>query len=325
MTLARDEGMSSYEKINYAVRPAKNIERKMFCEGLLRLRAFASIDSYLYVGFGSVWFSDFIAFHKSLGISNMVSIESDDHNQKRFEFNRPYGFIKMRFGLSHDVLPELQWDTNPAVLWLDYDSRLNASMLADIYTFCGSCLPGSILIVTVETKPYDLDADNPQVDVEMLTKDIGRDNVPVGVSAPDLRPVSGLARVCRDVINTKITDTLSARNGGLGPDETLEYTQVFHFLYNDGTPMLTVGGVVCNPTQAETMRQGLFDGLDFVRSGEDPYLIDVPKLTFREVRQLDALLGEDALATTEIGLNDEVIRKYHLLHRYFPTFTEVEI
>ena len=49
----------SYESVNYVLRPAKNIERKMFCEAFRRLAEFGRVDSYRYVGFGSTFFSDF--------------------------------------------------------------------------------------------------------------------------------------------------------------------------------------------------------------------------------------------------------------------------
>ncbi len=58
----------SYEKIHYGLRPAKNIERKMMCECFWRLSAFHPVHNYRYIGFGSVYFSDFLLFHKVLGI-----------------------------------------------------------------------------------------------------------------------------------------------------------------------------------------------------------------------------------------------------------------
>jgi hypothetical protein len=75
----------SYEKINYGLRPAKCIERKMMCEAFRRLSEFGSVESYRYIGFGSTYFSDFSLFHKHLGITNMISMEQDEHNAPRFE------------------------------------------------------------------------------------------------------------------------------------------------------------------------------------------------------------------------------------------------
>jgi len=41
--------MSSYRDINYALRPAKAVERKMLCEAFRRLYPFGNIDAYRYV------------------------------------------------------------------------------------------------------------------------------------------------------------------------------------------------------------------------------------------------------------------------------------
>ncbi len=67
----------SYMQINYSLRPAKSVERKMLCEAIKRLAVFDKIESYKYVGFGSAYFSDFSLIHRSLGIEDMLSIEKD--------------------------------------------------------------------------------------------------------------------------------------------------------------------------------------------------------------------------------------------------------
>ena len=58
----------SYEKINYSLRPAKCIERKMLCETFRRLSIFGKVETYSYIGFRCTFFSDFALFHKSLNI-----------------------------------------------------------------------------------------------------------------------------------------------------------------------------------------------------------------------------------------------------------------
>lgn len=90
----------SWRKINYELRPAKNIERKMLSEAFRCLTSFGSVSSYRYVGFGSHFFSDFKLFHRSLGITQMISIEDNKEYKERFTFNIPYSCIKLRFGNS---------------------------------------------------------------------------------------------------------------------------------------------------------------------------------------------------------------------------------
>lgn len=61
--------------VGYSLRPAKHVERRILCDAFRRRSKFASVESYQYVGFGSVWFSDFSLFHRQLGIGKMISIE----------------------------------------------------------------------------------------------------------------------------------------------------------------------------------------------------------------------------------------------------------
>lgn len=73
----------SFEKINYSLRPAKNIERKMILEALYRLSSFHSIREYQYIGFGSTFFTDFSLFHKNMGINDLYSIEIEEDYKER--------------------------------------------------------------------------------------------------------------------------------------------------------------------------------------------------------------------------------------------------
>ena len=66
----------SYEKFNYLLRPSKQVERKLFIEALHRLRAAGyPIYEYTYLGLGSVFYADFILFHKYLYIDKMICAE----------------------------------------------------------------------------------------------------------------------------------------------------------------------------------------------------------------------------------------------------------
>ena len=143
--------LPSYEIVNYSLRPAKNIERKMFCEAFRRLVELGKLESYRYIGFGSTFFADFSLFHKSLGIGNSISMEKDTINEKRFQFNKPYNCITLMFGKSNDLLPTLSWDVK-TIIWLDYDNELNESVLTDVAFVSTHAAPGSILIVTVDAR-----------------------------------------------------------------------------------------------------------------------------------------------------------------------------
>ncbi|MBK9388786.1 MAG: hypothetical protein IPN68_00865 [Bacteroidetes bacterium] len=119
----------SYENINYDLRPAKAIERKMLCDLFHRLSSFNQLNRYQYIGFGSTYFSDFSQFHKNLGFKDLISIEKDIKNEKRFKFNIPYSCIKLLLGHSNEILPTLALENTPTILWLDYDYPLDHTVL----------------------------------------------------------------------------------------------------------------------------------------------------------------------------------------------------
>ena len=76
--MAKMSDNDSFEKVNYLLRLRKQIERKMIIELLEKfngIKPIKQISEYHYVGFGSVYFADFILFHKYLHINYMTSLE----------------------------------------------------------------------------------------------------------------------------------------------------------------------------------------------------------------------------------------------------------
>ena len=58
--------MPSFDAINYATRPNKNVERKLIFSSLRELDRSFDLSNHKYIGLGSVWFVDFVLAHKSL-------------------------------------------------------------------------------------------------------------------------------------------------------------------------------------------------------------------------------------------------------------------
>lgn len=142
----------SYEKIDYRIRTRKFIERRMMLDSCQKLIHFDKLSNYKYIGFGSLYFVDFKIFHKYLGIKDMVSIEfEDDENlQKRFDFNKPYSFIKMSFNKSTEALRKMSFDKR-SIVWLDYDSNLSTYMFEDIEVLIDRMKSGSMFAVSLNT------------------------------------------------------------------------------------------------------------------------------------------------------------------------------
>lgn len=307
---------SSYEKIHYGQRPAKHVERLMLCESFRKLEAFGNLQSYRYVGFGSIYFTDFLLFHRSLGINNMVSIEHDEVAKSRFDFNRPFDCIEMKYGPSSQKLPELPWQTR-TIAWLDYDERINPSVLADIQLVCTKAPIGSVIIVSVNAH-YAVSPDP----LEVLKEAVGDDHVPAEVKAEDLAGWSA-SLVLRDIITSEIETTLRARNGGLADGSKMKYRQLYFFQYQDGAKMLTVGGVLYDEGQEQHV--GGFNSLSFVRSQRKPYKIQVPMLTYRELRHLDRKMPNAVAGADTHDIPPQDVANYAGLYRYFPTFAVTDL
>jgi hypothetical protein len=319
---------SSYEKINYALRPAKSVERKMLCDAFRRLSGFARLETYRYIGFGSTYFSDFVLVHKSLGITNMMSIERDVDVRERFEFNCPFACVRIVFEESTDALADLKWDPR-TILWLDYDNELNDQVLADTMLFCASAPSGSMLVITVDARA----GGDPSLSARKVGKQrlaalqtgVGQAKVPADVTGKHLAG-SGTAKVYRRIIDNQIVDTLVKRNATRDPGSKMLYKQLFYFHYADTAMMMTVGGLLYDEGESNRVDYCSFGGLDFIRTGDDPYHIQVPSLTYREIRHLDKQLPIDDWARLQAAaIPQDDLERYSRVYRYFPTFAETDV
>jgi hypothetical protein len=315
----------SYKDIDYRVRPAKSIERKMLAESFRRLVYFRDPAKYLYIGMGSLYFSDFSLFHRSLGFEAMVSIEDckDPTIQARFRMNVPYGHIQMEFGRAGAVLQKADaWKASPAIIWLDYDGKLSRECLSNLEYVASNAASGTVLIVSVNADrlklidPYDDDKN--EIDesslspLQILEKNVDLERVPLGIKNDNLSGW-GIATVYRDVIDAAIRKGLTLHSA-----EGCVYEQIYNFTYTDGARMLTVGGVIFAEDEREKFDSAGFENMEFVRRGQDDYRIDPPKLTYVEMRAINShSLG--------LPIPPGDVDKFRRTYRYFPHFIEAEV
>jgi len=329
----------SYELINYSLRGAKSAERKMLCEAMRKLSVFQTIESYRYIGLGSTYFSDFSLIHKMLGIERMTSIEKDNENSNRFDFNRPYSCIKMEYGHTEDILPNLNW-AERCILWLDYDDRLTSSMLTDINTFISRAQTGSLFLLTCNAQAdsaINLEGGGIDLDktiiyrTEELEKRIGRDKLPGELTNNDLNH-KGLPKLYYKILLDEIAEQVLLRNIGAAEDDILKFYPLFNFLYKDGAQMLTIGGLVIKQREFDLYEKANFDSLNFVRRDENAFHIEIPNLTLKEIKYLDYYLhteynqaADNLIPTGNLqasGIPLDDIKKYAKIYRYFSSFAE---
>jgi hypothetical protein len=318
----------SYSKINYRLRPAKGIERKMICDSLRCLSPFGELTTYRYVGFGSTYFSDFILFHKSLHIEDMISIEKDKHAKERFEYNKPFACIKIEYGASYEVLPTLEW-SKKSIVWLDHDSPLKKSILDDIDILASKLVSGSVLIVTVSAEQErPLKEGLTTEEINKFREDKLRERLPIEKLPIDLKPSDltgkNLANLYKRIINNQLEQSVSNTNSARSEEEKLNYKQIFDFRYADGSRMLTVGWLIFEQTYCNLAEQCKFTKTFNPTELDKPYEIKVPNLTLKEIQYLDSQMPtDDCDAVNRICIPLEDVRCYAELYKYFPSFVEM--
>ena len=322
----------SYSKINYRLRPAKAVERKIICDSLRCLNPFGDLTTYRYVGFGSTYFSDFILFHKSLHIGknkgDMISIEKDKHAEERFEYNKPFGCIDIKYGNSSEILPTITWDRK-SIVWLDYDDPLKIEVLDDIDLLIGKLVSGSVLIVTISAepeRPSEEDLSREKLDEfrrSKLRERLPNEKIPINLQSTDLTG-KRLADLYKRIIDNQLEQSLATTNSARSNREKLEYRQVFNFRYADGSRMLTIGWLVYEQGYCDVANQCNFNKHFNVDMEKEPYEIKVPNLTTKEIHYLDGQMPTsdcDALDRKCIPLKD--VKCYAQLYKYFPSFVEM--
>jgi hypothetical protein len=105
----------------------------------------------------------------------------------------------------------------------------------------------------------------------------------------------------------------------------LHITKSSIFTIKTASRLLSVGGIVVNPNDAERLGPEDFRDLRFIRTGDEAYEIRFPILTGKETRHLDTQLPTGRSRRAPVWLPDEDRQSYRDLYRYFPNFVEAEI
>jgi hypothetical protein len=315
----------SFKQFDYSLRPSKQVERKMMIEILLRLaRAEYLISDYRYVGFGSVYYVDFVMFHKFLFMEDMTCVEWS-RIPKRMKFNKPFRFIDLHLQPLSLYIPAMNANRK-YFAWFDYDRALDPDMLQDIDGSLIRMAAGSIFIVTVDARPKLPKDLFPNDDLDAMTA-VEREEFTATAYKEWFGPyreeeiteadISGphVAPLFYETIRARITETLSSRG--------MIFIQLFNYIYKDGAPMLTVGGMIGTSEDQRRLRSAGILGHRFVRRQTQPLKISVPPLTLREKYWLDSRLDNNLTPARLIfELESELLRNYKSFYREYPTYME---
>jgi len=292
----------------------------MLCDIFRRLR-FGPIEAYQYVGFGSVAFVDFRLFHRTLGITEMTSIEdAAPEEEDRFSRNTPFEGINLIFGKSLKVLPKLNF-AKPTIIWLDYDDVLSKSMTTDLSSVARDIESGSFIGVTL---PVGFFAEGPGR-IKIFSKLKG--DFPEYISddaKPSMMDGPRFAEFGRTVLGAALQKALGDSDAGKSQELQRSAIQICNFRYKDGAPMATFGWVVVAEEDKSKFEASKFDALSFIRTDNKYFTIKIPLITPLEVREMERKLpnleAEESLSWIPLEEREAFLNIY----RYLPFFAPME-
>lgn len=338
--------MSSSNKINYSVRLNKSIERKIISESIGNVKSTLNLN-YSYIGFGSLWFTDFIYFHKFLNLREMYSIERDKIIFERARYNVPYKCIRMVHGDSSNELSDiLEKSEIPSITWLDYDGSIFdcASYQVDADTIVSQSKSGSIVLVTMNINNARVRAfrkDPSQKDtwkkttIELLNRTFGIVDIDVTEDS-QLTSQEKFIQLANPLFSQTISNSIY-KSGN-----KKQFRKIFDFLYADNAEMVTQGFILVDNEQV-----GLLDQLNVYSSeyflNQTPFNIEAPILTVREKYSIDQELPSDDISNyitakgtfeheSKTYLNENALgfpinvdnfKNYAQLYKFYPTYSEI--
>ncbi len=312
--------MASFDSVNYSIRPSKSVQRGLIFEGLRRIANAIDVGNAVYVGFGSIWFTDFVQAHKILDINDMVSIEANEIGFRRATFNKVYRTILVMEGRANARLPEVLeiegYDARPWIVWLDYDSALDEEIVEDMQWVVTNAPPNSIVLFTFSAtqNAYGRPINRPER-IRALLGDVVPDELSKEDCEKETLPTT-LAGLVADFLKSEVAD--AARPGG--------FIEAFRLPYLDSVAMVTVGGILPAKGAAAAGRALVTDKCWGGIVGE---MIEAPPMTLREIATLQAELPTVANLTRariqELGfdLHERQIRSFQQYYKYLPSFAEI--
>ncbi len=294
------------------------------------------MEDYTYVGFGSKFFTDFLLFHKYLHIDKLISIEGDKGNQKKYDFNKPLKCIDIKYGMSTEVLPTLSLEKNKTIVWLDYDGLLNEDCLADVAGLADRLEDGSVLLITYNSRPLksaELRKQYPEIESEKerlkqyITDTHGSNYLPHNLELRGLHKWNDYSALLRQLVVNSLEKRLAVKAMGETSTKT-RFKQVVNFNYQDGCEMSTLGFVFySDEKELEKIEGSKISLFDFYKDGVEPYKIEVPNLTMKEIKALLEVMPKSTtrLKEMEAIVPPSEIEQFSKIYKYLPLFTDSEV
>jgi len=321
---------SSFDKINYMFRTKKQIERKILIELFQKIQNTLDINisEYQYIGLGSIYYYDFILFHKYLNIQDMVSLDDKD-DYHRFEFNKPFDFVTFLNMSTTDFLSKNDLNKK-SIIWFDYDSSLirhksktfynKETIFKDIQLIANKSKESDIFVLTVNIKIQETSFDSTKFKQSFI-------NEYDEYLSDQYKKVNKITFDNYPLIIQNIIINIFRNNEQFHP---VKFRKLFSFIYQDGAPMYTIGGIFSN----DNLQNKLVEEDSFFQINENKVVnIDVPLLTYYEKMKLDknilnieknlsSLNKEEIIEMLGFEIESSELKSYLNYYRYYPQYYE---
>jgi hypothetical protein len=329
----------SGDDIPYQLRPRKFVDRQLFLELLARLVVPFGIEKYAYASMGGRHMVDHFAVYNRFGIDALFSFDLDPNTVKRQRFNRPLGSaLCVEMPSSQlpskldQILSKFPKKTN-LIVWLDYTSADRRAQLQEIVETLVRLKPGDVFRATMNADIRSIGnaenwkkdgAANPGEWRLAKLKDQVLEFLP-----------TDLTGVTKDNFPNSVVATIQmAVAKAAGQMAGIYFHPILLTSYADGSPMVTAACAVSDTEDRVIALPQCFRRWKFAcKSWTDVMHIDVPTLSSRESARLSSKLhrGPSAMSAALRFLlgADEVeslkaLSSYRELHRYYPTFRNVD-
>jgi hypothetical protein len=313
----------SFEKLNYSIRPNKNVERKLMVKLLRTIGSTGHFDvkNHQYIGFGSIWFVDFSLFHRALGIVDMISVEKEASRAQRLRFNKPFDCVRLILREYSDAFVDLNWDKR-SIVWLDFDDVVKPALFSDLKRTLLKVQSGSFVFVSVNADSWQLS------NVSEEERSLSPADALQLVVEPANLPADYDKRISRALFPALVGDILenAFKNAISESRPELSFAPVINLTYADNVPMVTYGGIVLSGDD-----RAIFDGLELGHLkylvGPPQFELAVPNLTFKEKMRFDQLLPRVGIPNSDqlgFELRNKEIDAYVRFYLEYPLYGEYQ-
>ena len=327
--------------VPYHLRQNKYVERRIFVDLLAYLDRWKPLKTYLYVGFGAIYFEDFKLIHSQFAIKKMLSIEREKWIMPRQKINVPFGCIDHKLCNSSDFVQRVDtyrhsYKVTNILAWLDYAGGTEiANQLNDVKALIPSLVANDILKVTFEADPEKLVPKTDLADEEIFTarleqlrSRLGAQFLPEGVKPEQMTETAYPMVLCEAFKRVAAS--------AMKESPELVFQPVGCYAYKDSVQMVTLTGILLRRTERAQFRaRTRLETFALASLLWELHRIEVPDLSLREKFILDREIFQKTAKGVEKRIRFSfakdrteslnMIDSYMKFYRYYPTYYPVVV